>query len=274
MESADRKTPTVSVVIPSGDRTRDSNLDRLIEDAKTQSRPPVEIEVVRGVAPNGRARNTGVARTSGEILVFLDDDVRLGSPEILRIFAEHLQADATLGLVGTAQQLPPDSTPFQRRLAEQLPRSQSPIVETLTESDMVTTQCCAMRRVVLEEVGGFHDRILRGVDPELRHRVRQAGYRIAVTPCSWHYHPMPASPRALLRMAWRDGIASAYARRHFPETVLFNPDGHVAEFDAQPSFARRIRRNLGSLLQDVARGRWYGALYGVVYIAGNVRGSR
>jgi glycosyltransferase involved in cell wall biosynthesis len=262
------------VVIPSGDGTRNLNLERLVASLPHQSLPPDEIEVVRGVRPNGHARNTGVAKSCGEILVFLDDDVQLGTPDVLRTFVEHLAADPRLGLVGTSQVIPPESTPFQRRCAAQLSRSQSPVVEVLTDSDMVTTQCCAMRRAVLDEVGGFHGKILRGVDPELRERVRRAGYRIAVVPQAWHYHPMPASLRALLNMAWRDGGASAYARKHFPEAVIFNPEGHVAEFDARPSFARRILRNVGRLGTDLLSGRWYSALYGLVYMAGNLLGGR
>ncbi len=263
---------TVSVVIPSGDSSRTRNLELLLDDLRCQTRPPDEVEVVRGVAPSGRARNVGVSRTTGEVLVFLDDDVRLGTPDILRTLVDHLSAEPSLGMVGTAQLLPPDSSPFQRRCARQIPRSESPVVGRLTESDMVTTACCAIRRAVLEEVAGFHDRILRGVDPELRHRIRAAGYRIAVVPGAWHYHPMPPSLKALLRMAWRNGAASAYARRHFPETVLFNPDGHVGEFQAQVPFTRRVARNLGTLCGDALSGRRYAFLYGVAYLVGYLRG--
>src|SRR5260370_37141998 len=201
---------TVSVIIPAGDVSRDRNLAFLRADLQAQTCPPDEVEMVRGVSPNGHARNVGVERTSGDILVFLDDDVRLGAPDILRSFVDHLSADSSLGMIGTSQLLPPGSTPFEVRCAQQISRSQCPVVETLTESDMVTAQCCAIRRAVLAQVGGFHSQIIRGVDPELRHRVRQAGYRIAVVPGAGHYHPMPRSLRGLLRMAWRNGAASAY----------------------------------------------------------------
>jgi hypothetical protein len=261
---------TVSVIIPSGDVSRDRNLALLRGDLQTQTCRPSEVEIVRGISPNGHARNIGVGRTTGDILVFLDDDIRLGTSVILRSFVDYLTADPGLGMVGTSQLLPPDSTPFQVRCAHQISRSQSPIVDTLTESDMVTTQCCAIRRTVLAQVGGFHGQIIRGVDPELRYRVRQAGYRIAVVPRAWHYHPMPGSLRALLRMAWRNGTASAYARRHFPATVLFNPDGHVAEFEAAPPLSRRVVRNVGRLLGDAFTGRFYGVMYGLLYGAGTV----
>jgi GT2 family glycosyltransferase len=263
----------LSVVIPSGDSSRGTNLERLLEELQSQSRPPDEVEVVRGERPNGHARNVGVSRTTGEVLVFLDDDIRLGAPDILKAYEDLLLADPKLGMLGTSQLLPTDSTRFQLRCAVQISRSQSPVVDRLTDSDMVTTQCCATRRSVLEEVGGFHDRIIRGVDPELRHRVRQAGYRIAIIPNAWHYHPMPTTLRALLRMAWRNGTASAYARKHFPETILFNPEGHVGEFEARvPLWWRAIGAG-GRLAGSLVTGKWYGLLYNAAYAAGAVVGT-
>lgn len=256
---------TVSVIIPSFDGSRSGILSHLLEDIQTQTLPPIEVEIVRGESPNGYARNVGAAKTSGDILVFLDDDVRLGTPDIVRSFVDHLSADSSLGMVGTSQLLPPDSTPFQRRCARQISRSESPIVDVLTDSDMVTTQCCAMRREVLDEVGGFHGKIHRGVDPELRHRVRKSGYRIAVVPNAWHCHPMPSSLKALLEMAWRNGAASAYARKRFPETVLFNPEGHVAEFEARRSLPRRAMGKLAEIGSDTVSGRWIGLAYSLTY---------
>jgi GT2 family glycosyltransferase len=257
----------VAVVIPSGDSSREDSLAGLLEDLKQQTVPPRQIEIVRGVSPNGRARNQGVARTTSEFLVFLDDDVRLGSPDVIEKLLLALE-ETGVGLTGTSQVLPRDSSPFQRKCATEIPRSQSPIVETLTDSDMVTTQCCATRRDLLLDLGGFHDRILRGVDPELRHRYRQAGLRIAIAPQAWHYHPMPANWKSLWKMAYRNGYSSAYAQKHFPETVLFNPEGHVDRFEARPSFFSRLRRRLGGLTAALLRGRLGGLAYDVAYAAG------
>src|SRR6266702_797818 len=106
---------TVSVIIPSGDSSRSRNLEWLAADLQMQSLPHDEVEVVCGVSPNGRARNVGVERTSGDILVFLDDDVRLGTPDVLGSFVKYLASDPSLGLVGSSQLLPPHSTPFRRR---------------------------------------------------------------------------------------------------------------------------------------------------------------
>lgn len=251
----------VAVIIPSGDASRDQSLAGLMEDLEGQTLRPEQIEVVRGVSPNGRARNVGVERTSAEYLLFLDDDVRLGSPDVIERLIDALQQPG-VGLSGTSQLLPPDSSPFQRGCANQISRSQSTVVEAITDSDMVTTQCCATRRSTLEQVGGFHDRILRGVDPELRHRYREAGQRIVVAPQACHYHPMPADWRALWHMAYRNGYSSAFAQKNFPETVLYNPEGHVDRFQARPSLVRRLALRLQGVRLP------YGLVYDLAYAYG------
>jgi glycosyltransferase involved in cell wall biosynthesis len=264
---------SVSVIIPSWEGEANPNLARLLEEIEAQSLVPIEVRVVARTSPNGHARNVGASQTSGSILVFLDDDISLGSPDIFQSFVDHLLDHADLGMAGTSQQLPPKSSAFQRRCGSQLSRGQSDIVKALTPSDMVTTQCCAVRRSVLEQIGGFNDKIIRGVDPELRYRMRKAGYVVAVIPNAWHYHPMPASLRALVRMAWRDGAASAFARKHYPETVLFSPDGHTDAFQARRPLPLRVWRNLVQLMSDALRGKWCGLAYGIAYATGNLAAS-
>ncbi len=259
----------VSVVIPTWGEARAANVEALLDDLRCQTLKPVQVEVVRNVAPNGRARNLGAERTTGEIVVFLDDDVRLGHERILESLANALQQSA-FGLVGTSQVLPPDSSPFERTVARQLSRSQSPIVTTYVDSDMVTTQCCAVRRDVFTRLGGFHEGLLRGVDPEFRYRVREAGMRIVVIPNAWHYHPAPASIRALTRQAFRDGYSSSQVFQQHPEAVIFNPEGHVSDFQAQRSQLARYRGRLAAIVRQVLSGEWLGALYGFVYVTGYV----
>lgn len=257
----------VAVVIPSGDASRNLSLDQLVVELQGQSLVPDEIEIVRGLSPSGYARNVGVGRTNSPYLVFLDDDVRLGTPKVLETLIETLK-DPQIGIAGTPQQLPPESTAFQKYCAEQIPRSVSPVVTEITDSDMATTACCAMRRADLERLGGFHSKILRGIDPELRNRFRHAGFRIVVIPYAWHYHPMPATWKSLWLMAYRNGYSSAFAQKHFPETVLYNPEGHIGRFNPRPSLTIRLGRRLAGLLQAIARGRIGGLIYDLAYACG------
>src|SRR5712692_3475300 len=102
--------PRVALIVPAlaGDTSG------LEADARAQRHPPDEIAVVRGVRPNGRARNEGVRRTSAELLVFVDDDARLGDTCVIEHLIAPLLADPTIGVTGSAKLLPPDAPPFQR----------------------------------------------------------------------------------------------------------------------------------------------------------------
>ena len=258
---------SISLIIPSADGSRSGNVDLLMRDIQQQTLRPSETLVINGVSPNGLARNTGARRASGTVLIFLDDDVRLGHERVFEGMVGALE-DRRIGMVGAAQLLPPDSSPFQRAAGRQIPRSHSPVVDVPTDSDMVTTQCCAMRRATFWEVGGFNEHIPRGVDPELRHRVRRGGLRIVVAPRVWYYHPMPATVRALCHVFYRYGKQSAEAVWRLPAAALENPDGHVAEFAARRSVAFRAGRHAGRFVLRLVTLRWIGLVSQAAYLAG------
>lgn len=255
----------LAVVIPSLDGAAPPGL---LTDLESQTMPPAQIEVVSGVRPSGRARNEGAGRVRAEVLVFLDADVRLGGPEVLERLVLALRREPTLGMVGSAQQLPPDSNGFQRACARQLPRMICPVVAVLTDSDMATTACCAIPRKVFEELGGFDPDIPRGVDPEFRHRLRLRGYRVAVAPGAVHYHPPPAGPWELARTAFRNGRAAAVVARLSPEAVLDTPDGHVGSFAPRTELQGRLARKARALLLALRQGAFLRLGYELAYLAG------
>jgi hypothetical protein len=187
----------VSVVIPS----LSGDVRAVLESVARQSVPPAEVEVVRAVQPSGKARNHGVARTTGEVIVFVDDDAVLAGDDTLANLVAPLD-DATIGVVGASKLLPPGASRFQRQVARQVARIEHPVVDRLTESNPpvgrhgytdVTTTCCAIRREVFERCGGFDEELVRGVDSEFFYRLRQAGYRLLLVPHTWTYHSPPDS---------------------------------------------------------------------------------
>jgi cellulose synthase/poly-beta-1,6-N-acetylglucosamine synthase-like glycosyltransferase len=91
--------PRISVVIP----TLSDVESRVLEMLRSQTLPPGEIEVVRGVRPNGRARNAGVARTHGDVLVFLDDDARPAHEQLIEKLVAPLLSDAGIGATGASR---------------------------------------------------------------------------------------------------------------------------------------------------------------------------
>ena len=238
-------TPRVAVIVPS----LDGDVEPLLASVRRQTLQPAEVEVVRGVRPNGRARNLGVARTSAPLLVFVDDDAVLGDEHALANLVAPLLADATIGVTGASKLLPPGAGWFQRWAAREVPRIVHPVVARPLESNPdppsfyceITTTCCAMRRAVFEAAGRFDETLVRGVDTEFFVRLRRRttndqrpttnkgvlaetqnsklktqNYRFILVPNTWTYHPAPATLRALLRKHFLYGVGHAQEVRRDP----------------------------------------------------------
>ncbi|MBD3184294.1 glycosyltransferase, partial [Candidatus Poribacteria bacterium] len=138
-KNQDNKIPSVSVIIPSLDGSRDGNVPKLLDDLSKQTIQPLDIHVVKGVKPNGLARNVGVKEAKGDVLVFLDDDIRLGHEHIIENLIFPLIDDNSMGMTGASIQIPEDSSWFQKATARQTERNEFPVVDKITESDMVLT---------------------------------------------------------------------------------------------------------------------------------------
>ncbi|MFQ5886331.1 MAG: glycosyltransferase [Anaerolineae bacterium] len=213
--------PQVSIVIPS----LSGQLGTLETSIKSQSFRHYEICAVVRVKPSGRARNVGAKRAKGDILVFIDDDAVLGDEHTIANLVEPLQEDHTIGVTGASKLIPPDSSWFQRWVAREVPRIQHPIVDEPLETNpdpergyycKVTTTCCAMRREVFEEAGGFNEELVRGVDTEFFVRLRRLGYRFILVPNTWVWHPAPPTLGALLRKHFLYGVGHSQEVKRDP----------------------------------------------------------
>jgi mycofactocin glycosyltransferase len=225
--------PRVSVVIPSltGDVARArASLDQ-------QTMHDWELRVITGVRPAGRARNMGIAQTSAELVLFLDDDAEFGHERVLeRMLAEMTSPD--IAVVGSSRVLPPKCTPLQRRIMREVARWEFPILNASLESNPpldrygfsgATTTCCLIRRSALLEVGGFNERLTTGEDPELFYRLRKAGYRFIVPAQAWTFHAPPASLRRFLVKCFHYGAGHAQEARLEPARGMeFIPSGRTS----------------------------------------------
>ncbi len=211
---------SLSVIIPSLRGVP----QELLHSIEGQSLVPGETEIVVGVSPNGRARNVGVARTTGSVLFFIDDDAVLAHSRVIETMVSLLE-DPEVGVVGASRLVPPESSPFQQRVARQVARINNPVVHVPLEtnpdpplySTQVTTTCAAMRREVFERAGGFSEVLVRSVDPEFFHRVRALGYRFFLAPDVWAWHPAPPTLRKLVIKHFNYGLGHAQAAHIHPE---------------------------------------------------------
>lgn len=249
------RPPLVSVIIPSLDGHRGGAVVRLLESIDEQTFCDYEIYLIKSVAPQGKAINQGAEKARGEILIIMDDDSRLADGDVFQRLVDVLKQDEAVGMAGASLLAPPESNAFQVAASRQFPRLVTPEVEEVTDSDFPCHGCCALRAQVFRSVGGEREDILRGLDPDLRTRLREAGYRVVLVPGARIYHPLPENGSALLRNFFRNGFGSAYAQKFHPESVY---DTHEEldskEFQPRRSLAFRMARFPIRLLKALAQG--------------------
>lgn len=188
----------LSVVIPATDAP--VTLGRCL-DALARSSEPHAVEVV--TAPSGcgpaAARNAGVARTDGEIVVFVDADVEV-RPDALRRLREALERDGGLAAVFGAYDDQPAAAATVSRFRNLLHHH----VHSAAAGPATTfwAGLGAIRREAFEAVGGFDaGRYPRPSveDIDLGMRLHAAGRRIALDPRARGTHLKRWTLRSMLR---------------------------------------------------------------------------
>lgn len=179
------------------------------DDHLRQARYPFRLELLS--QPNAgpaAARNNGVARASGELILFLDDDV-LPVPELL---ARHRAAHAAAGqpAVVFGPLVTPDDfrmQPWVRweqdRLAEQYADMAAGRWEP-TARQFFTGNASLGRRYILE-AGGFDTRFRRAEDVELAYRLAGRGLRFVFAPEAVGLHYATRSFRSWLATPYAYG---------------------------------------------------------------------
>ncbi len=266
-------TVNVSVIIPHFYSSRRENVAQLIDCLRRQTFPHTEVLVVNGVSPQGRAINTGVRAAQGRIFVVLDDDSQMDRTDILEKLVEAVEKNPDVGMAGASIISPENINAFQRTAAKQFPRFHMPVVNQITDSDMPCHGCVAFPRGVFEKVGMERETILRGLDPDLRVRIRKAGYRVVLVPGVWVYHPFPDTIQKFIRLFFRNGYGSSYIQIFHPE-INYDTDESLdsKNFVPKRSFTYRILRFPVRLLKSLLAFQWIRFLGYSVYLAGYVYG--
>ncbi len=217
--------PLVSVLVPSLDGLNNGRLAALDRDLRRQRFRNFEVVQVVGDTRQGRAINRAARLSRGAYLLTLDDDTVLPHPDTFGRVVSVLERDPTVGIAGASTMPPPGCSAFQRIALRQIPRAYFPVLRKTVDSDMAQHGCMAVRRKIFEAVGGEDEELVRGLDPLLRYKVRQLGYRVVIAAGAWISHPLPDNLGALIRRFFRNGRGSAFAQLRHPERVIELSDG-------------------------------------------------
>lgn len=263
----------VSVVIPHFSSSREENLKGLLDELRAQTFQAVEIIIVRGISPQGRAINQGARLAKGEILVVMDDDSRMGSPRVIENLVKVIRQDPSIAMAGASIQTSEEANAFQKVAARQFPRFSMPMVREIIDSDLPCHGCVAFRKEIFMKVGMEREHIIRGLDPDLRVRFRKGGYRVVLVPDTVVYHPLPGSFFKFIRLFFRNGYGSAYLQVFYPE-INYDTDESLGSqsFVPKRSFLYRAFRFPVRLGQSLLRLEWFRFLGYFVYVFGYLAG--
>jgi GT2 family glycosyltransferase len=167
------------------------------------------------------ARNAGIAATSGELVLILDDDGWLPGDDVLDRVRRQFAADPRLGIV-SLRIVDPESGTTQRRHVPRLGDS-----DPLRSSDVTIFQggACVLRRTMLEECarpdGVLPGRFVYGhEETDLAWRALDAGWRIRYDAQAVMNHPAtsPARHAIYYRLNARNRVW--VARRNLPAPLV------------------------------------------------------
>jgi len=260
--------PEVSVIIPTLDGDRNGSLPVLIDQIKKQTFTDLEILIIQGDIRQGRAINLGALMAEGEILITMDDDTRLGHPEVIENMVRAIRNHPDVGIVGVSNVVPKDAPLLTRLVMKQIPRRSSPIVSRMTESDMAEHPCLAITKSLFYHIGGENELIPRGLDPYLRYMVRRAGYRVVVIPNTWIHHLPPSTMSRLIRQFFRNGQGAAFCQKFYPQWVLELSRVHTNPERLQRGMVYRLGRNFILLSVSLVQGRLLYVISQISYLAG------
>lgn len=260
--------PEVSVIIPTSDGYRNGYFPALLKQLSEQTFQDFEAIVIKGDPRQGRAINTGVDLARGKYILTLDDDTSIRSKDAFEKLVEVMENEKTIGMAGGINLIPPDATPFVRRVMREIPRRSSPKVDKITDSDLAEHPLLIMRKEVFEKVGGENELVPRGLDPYLREQFRRTGYRIVVVPGVLYSHLPPSTLLKLIKQFYRNGKGAAYCNKFYPQWVIETPDDHIGDFKHRVLLPFRMVRYALRMLKAFIQFQWVYLLTHVCYAAG------
>jgi glycosyltransferase involved in cell wall biosynthesis len=287
-------TPLVSVVIPAYNHVH--YIDECVESVLSQDHPAIEVIVVDDGSTDGtlerlqrygkritlltqqggrqaRARNLALGVARGELIAFLDSDDRYRQGRI-RAAVQAFQGDPSTALVWSDYR----RIDAQGRVLEVCrwqPRDAS-FARELIAGNPICNATATARRTVLDEVGGFDERVPRVCDGAAWYQIAARGHRFVHLPLpllDYRAHGANDSLRFALMTRDRDtalisaleayqrfGALSGIDDLRWARGAMSRQFAFRAAALAQSELTRHGPRRLGRSAVGAALERIYGAL--------------
>jgi len=197
--------------------------------------------------------NLGASRAGGEILVFLNDDVRPVSPGWLEALVSHANR-AEIGAVGALLRYPSGAIQHAGIAIGIMQGAGHPQRHTFGAGcwnwlpftrnvSAVTGACLAVRKRVFEELGGFDEGFpVNYNDVDFCLRARQAGYRIVLEPDAVLRHEECATRQPGVGIEERDRFLERWGEWleagdpfYSPNLTRVREDGGLSQAPGQPN---------------------------------------
>jgi glycosyltransferase involved in cell wall biosynthesis len=256
MESV--RTPRVSVVIPAYNCS--AKVKEAIESVLAQTYTDYEVVVIDDGSTDdtepvvrsfgdrvvyfrqnnqgaGTARNSGIKRSSGEYIAFLDSD-DLWSPEKLDEQIPLLEHDLELGLVYSDWAVMSENGAVEESYLRKLPSASGYVFDKLVQWGFILTSGVVVRRACLLDVGDFDSSLSIAQDYDLWLRIC---YRWKVALVN---RPL------VTKRSWNGSLSSNLPKTAVERIALFEKT--LVNFNDMPPESRRIvRRQLALNYWDV-----------------------
>jgi poly-beta-1,6-N-acetyl-D-glucosamine synthase len=184
----------------------DGSSDRTLEIMRRFEADPRVRVVSQANAGKAAALNAGIARSAGEVLLFVDAD-GIFTPGTTSELLKGFDRPDVGAVCGNDE--PVNLDRHQTRLLALLTHGTAFVRRALAQVGCLTIvsgNCGAFRRAAIEQVGDFMPGFV-GEDLELTWRVHLAGWRVAFRPRAIVYAEVPSTVRALWkqRVRWTRG---------------------------------------------------------------------
>ncbi|MBA2506968.1 MAG: glycosyltransferase, partial [Thermoleophilaceae bacterium] len=160
------------------------------------------------------ARNTGAEASSGEWLLFVDDDTRPGADLLAAYFSP--APDPKTGAVAGAVAGDPTQSALVARYARARGHLDQALNQDVASRPFGVTANLLVRRQAWSEVGGFLDGIRSGGDGDFCFRLQEVGWAMEFRPTAGVEHKHRETVAALVRQMVRYGAGRAWLNRRHP----------------------------------------------------------